>query len=198
MAVAIQRERTDGAEVLGGFQVERGLGLAVAAFGLERFLQLLPTLVGTEIAGLDQGDALLARKLLGTVADQHHVLGAVHDAARQQNRVLDRVHAGNRAGLAAGAIHDRRIQLVLAVVSEHRTAPGVELRRVLQHGNGGGHRIHRAAAARQHRMAGTQRALHRLTCLRLFVGRNIGFFHARTPMDHQHRRDGQRRAGTEQ
>ncbi len=198
MAVAVQRQRADGAEMLGGLQIQLGLRLAVAGLGLERFLQLLPALVGAEIGRVYQGDALLARERFSAVADQHHVLGAVHHAACQQDRVLDRVHAGNRTGLAAGAIHDGRVQFVPAVMGKHRTAASVELRRILQHGDGGGHCIHCTAATLQHRVPGTQCALHRLARLRLLVLRKAGFLHARATMDDQHRRGCKRRAGDEQ
>src|SRR5690606_21732684 len=70
----IQGNRTDGTEVgarrRGG---EQRMRLAVVA---QRLLQLLPALLGVEVPGFDQGDALLLREAFRTLAHHHHVARA--------------------------------------------------------------------------------------------------------------------------
>ena len=63
-------------------------------------------------------------------------------------------HRGHRAGARPAAVHDRRIELRVAVVVERRPAAGVELRVVLHHAHGGGHRIEARAAALEDGVAG--------------------------------------------
>ena len=52
-----------------------------------------------------------------------------HDS--EPDRVLDMRDPGHRAGRAIAPVHDRGVELVGAVVGEHRAAPGVEARIVL-------------------------------------------------------------------
>jgi hypothetical protein len=54
------------------------------------------------------------------------VPGFLHHGLRQQDRVAHPLHARHRARRLVRAIHDRRIQLVAAVVGEHCALAGVE------------------------------------------------------------------------
>ncbi len=67
--------------------------------------------------------------------------------------------AGDRAGIAIVALHQRGVEFVAAVGVEHRAEACVEARRILEHDDRGDDRIERAAAARQHRVAGIERAV---------------------------------------
>ena len=70
---------------------------------------------------IDQIDADRFRECLRAVADEHDMRGFLHHGAREQDRILDAVHAGDRAGAQRRAVHDRGVELVPAVVREHGT-----------------------------------------------------------------------------
>ena len=131
--------------------------MLVFRLGLERFLQFLPALVGVEIRRVDEFDANRLRECLGAGAGQHHVRRFLHDRSREQDRILDAAHTGDRAGAQGRAVHDRGVEFVVAVIGEHRALAGVEARRVLEYEDRLGDRIHAAAAAFQHRVAGIER-----------------------------------------
>ncbi|MCY1181651.1 hypothetical protein D9M73_221650 [compost metagenome] len=88
--------------MLCGFQV--GMRLAVRFF-LERTLQLLPAFFRAEVGRIDQRNLLLGGEHLRALAHHHHVRGMFHHRARQQDRVLHRVHAGHCARTQRGAVH---------------------------------------------------------------------------------------------
>ena len=74
-----------------------------------------------------------------------------------------------------------------AIVGEYRATACVELRRVLQHGDGGGHRIQRRLAGAQLGMARAQRRFQR-RARGGFLGRgHAGALDASAAMDHQQR-----------
>src|SRR5690606_1440962 len=51
---------------------------------------------------------------------------------REDDRILDRAQAGDGAGAERRAVHDRRIELVLAALVENGAFAGVEERRILE------------------------------------------------------------------
>ena len=122
MAVRIQRHRADGAEIgaLHGVPRLRPLpapGPRATAAGA----------VGVEIVGATRSiSGRVSANSSAPVAGQHHVLGMLHHRARQQDRVPDRGHAGDGAGAARVAFHDRGIEFVAALGIEHRALAGVE------------------------------------------------------------------------
>ena len=69
---------------------------------------------------------------------------------------------GDRARGAVGAAHHRRVEQHEAALVEHRAAPGVEHRVVLEHDHRGLGGVQRVAAVRQHRVAGLHGPLHAL------------------------------------
>ena len=188
LALRIQRQRADRAEVGLARQFQRRVRRLRLGFRGQRVLQLLPALLRAEVRRVDQFDALFGRERLGAVAHHHHVLRMLHHRTRQHDRVAHPVHAGDRAGAAAGAVHDRGIQFVAAVVGEHRAAGGVELRRVLQHPDRRGHRVQRRLAGLELRVAGAQCRLQRPARVGFLRRRQSGALHAGTAVDHQQRR----------
>ena len=69
-----------------------------------------------------------------------------HDDARQGNRALDPLHAGDGAAVARRAVHDGRIQFIRALAREYRTLTGIEELGLLHDLNGGNNRIKRCAS----------------------------------------------------
>ena len=61
--------------------------------------------------GRAQRQALLRSELLGSGADQHHVLARFEHLARQANGVADALDRGDRAGAERGAVHDHGVEL---------------------------------------------------------------------------------------
>jgi hypothetical protein len=92
------------------------------------------------------------------VADQQHVRRAFHDRTRRENRVARPENAGDRAGAAVAPVHHRGVHLLGSGAGEHRAASGIEQRVVLERDHRFGHRVERAAAARQDVASGGQRA----------------------------------------
>ncbi|UWX04843.1 O-acetyl-ADP-ribose deacetylase [Pseudoxanthomonas sp. NC8] len=187
-ALRVQGQRADRAEVGLARQFQQRAGRLRPGFLRQRLLQLLPAFLGTEVRRVDQFEALLGRKRFGTVADHHHVLRAVHHRPGERDRVAHPVHAGNRAGLAAGTVHQRGVQFVAAVMVEHGATAGVELRCILEDADRGGHRVHRRLAGLQLRVPGAQRRGQRLACFGFLGRRQAGAFDAGAAVDHQQRR----------
>ena len=150
MAGRIARHRTDRAVFHIG--IEPGLGMRFQLFELaQAFGRGKP-------GGIDRGNAVIARKVLGPRARQEYVRACLHHRARQLHRVARARYPGNSPRAAGLAIHDRRIKLVGAVIGEHRAAPGIEMRIILQRGHGHGYGIDGAATIRQHRAPGIERS----------------------------------------
>ena len=122
-----------------------------------QFLQLPPAFLGREPVGIDQVDPLFAREFLRPGPREQDVRAVFHHRARQPHRIADVGDARHRTGPARRPVHDRGVQFVDPVIGEHRSAPGVEQRIVLQHGHRRAHRVERRAARRQHRPAGIER-----------------------------------------
>ncbi len=123
----------------------------------KRLLQFIPALDSAEVLRLHQVETLRSRKFFRAATHQHHVQRMFHHRARQQDRILDAMHFRHRPGSERRAIHDRRIQCVLAVVGEYGALAGIEQRIILQHADGGGHRITWPLARFQLRIAVAQR-----------------------------------------
>jgi len=166
-AVLVECDRTHGTEVARRFQIRMGLA---AGFFLESLLQLLPALVGAEVRRVHQGDALACGEGFGTLPDHHHVRGMLHHGLGQQDRVAHALHAGHRAGLEGGAIHQRGIQFVAAIVGEHRAPACIEGGIVLEHGDRRGHGLQRRLPGCQGGMP-LHQGLLQGRARRLFLGR---------------------------
>ena len=92
----------------------------------------------------------------------------------------------HRPGLEGGAIHQRGVQLVAAVMGEYRALAGVEMGVVLEHGDRRGHRVQGRFAGSQLFMALAQ-GLFQHHADRYFIGRgHLAADHARAAMDQQH------------
>ena len=91
--------------------------------------------------------ALLDGKLLGTGANQHHVLAGFEHLARQANGVADALDRRYGAGPEARAIHDDGVELDVAFAVQVRTDAGIECGVVLQHHDGRFDGVERGAAA---------------------------------------------------
>ena len=113
-------------------------------------------MLGTEVPGIHLFQPLLDRKLIRAVARQHHVARFLHDRARQADGIPGAGHAGHRAGLARGAIHDGGIELVASVRREYRAPAGIKERIVLEHTDRGLDRIEARTPAIQHLRARLQ------------------------------------------
>ena len=103
--------------------------------------------------------ALFPREGVGAVARQHHVRGLLHHGAREAHRIPRARDAGDRAGAARAAVHDRGVELVAALGAEHRALAGIEQRIVLEHTHRGFHRIEAGPAGLEHARAGGQRRI---------------------------------------
>lgn len=79
------------------------------------------------------GNARLPCVAFSSFPRQHDPGCAIHDRARQQDRVAHGFHAGDRTGILRIPVHDRGIPLVLAVVGEDLAFSGMEVRIVLEH-----------------------------------------------------------------
>ncbi len=153
------------------------------ALVLERLLQLLPALFDVEVFGIDELDTDGLRELFGAVVDQHHVFGFFHDRAGQQDGILHAMHVRDRAGLARRAVHDRRIEFVLAIVVEHRAFARVEQRRILHDDDRFRHGIDAARAGLERVVAGVQRALELGAHGLLALGRDFAADYAGATVD---------------
>jgi hypothetical protein len=95
-------------------------------FLLQLLDQRLPAALGKKETWLHLLQAHLGRKAVGARANQHHIRRLLHHRARQADGVARAGDAGHRSCLQGCAIHDRRVQLVLALGGEDRAAPCVE------------------------------------------------------------------------
>lgn len=84
-------------------------------------------------------------KLLSAFGGKQHVFAVFQHRTRRQHRVADAADAGDGAGIAGTAVHHAGIQLVGALMGEHRTFTGVEQRALFQQPHRFGHRVQRAA-----------------------------------------------------
>ena len=155
---------------------------------LQRLLQLVPTLLGTEIGRINQVDALILAQTPLPGAGKHHVRRLVHHHARRQNRILHALYANHRASAQGVAVHDYGIQLVLAVVSKHRALASIEVRIVFEHNQRRCHRLNGRFASFELSVAITQLLGQRCANYLLLRRRHVVPNHASTTADHQERR----------
>jgi hypothetical protein len=92
-------------------------------------------------------EALAARERLGAVRRVQHVFAFIQHPPRDGDRMLERGQRANGASPKAAALHDRRIELQVAVAGQAATRGGVELRIVFQELDGALHGVERAATA---------------------------------------------------
>src|SRR5215472_1457842 len=130
---------------------------AVGALGAPRLFELALARLGAEIIARHEHHTLFQRKVLGALGHQQHVRALLHHEACQLYGVLYVPYAGHRPGARPGAVHDGRVELGVTIAVEHRAAPGVELRIVLQQPHCGDHRIEARATALEHVVAGIER-----------------------------------------
>ena len=123
---------------------------------------------------------------------EHDMRGPLHDGAGERDRMPNAGDASDRTGAARAPVHNRGVELDRAVGGEHGTAAGVELWRVLQHGDRGGDRVERAAAAGEDRSSSGERGTERGACRGLDRRRKGVAGHAARAAVH-----GQRPAGGE-
>ena len=147
----VERDGTDRAE----HRLAAGLLLAT-----QHALEFQPSTLGREVVVGHGLESLLERELFRAGAGKHDVRRPVHHQARELDRAAHVTHAGHRAGAKVAAVHDRRVEFVLAVRGEHRTAARVEERIVLEHLHGGDDRVEtrcRRARGRRNRRAARTR-----------------------------------------
>ena len=106
-------------------------------------------------------DAHQSCELFRTFTHQQHMLGALHDQARQRDRVLDGAHSGDGSAAQSRTIHDGRIKFVFALLIEDGTFAGVEVRIVLQDAHHRFADIHGACTIGEHGLSMAQRDLQR-------------------------------------
>jgi hypothetical protein len=108
------------------------VGIELAAGGQHSF-QLGAALLGLKPAIVDGLESMLACELLRTFERQQDVTAFLHHRPRQADRAANRPEARYRSGVAAGAVHDRRVEVDGAVVVERAAAAGIEHRVILEH-----------------------------------------------------------------
>jgi hypothetical protein len=96
------------------------------AFFGDGFLQLIPPKLNVEIGRINDLQAHLGGKGIGTLAHQHHMRAFHHYGVRSSDGVAYCRNRGNRTCHARGTIHDRRIQFNAAGITEHRALAGIE------------------------------------------------------------------------
>lgn len=111
---------------------------------------------GVEVAGFREFEPLRGGERIGARAGEQHVLARLHHAPRGEHRVAHAGRAADRTGAERRAVHDRRVEFVLAFGRIHGAAPGVEQRAVLEHPHRDGDGVERAAAIGQHALRGLQ------------------------------------------
>ena len=117
-----------------------------ATLPAQSLLQGAPARLGMEIAGLGEGEPLLAGQRQRALADQQHVRRVLHDGPRRQHRVSRSEDAGDGTGPPLPPFHHRGVHFLGAGGGEHGAAAGIEQRVVLERDDGGGHRVERGAA----------------------------------------------------
>jgi len=112
---------------------------------------------GKKIFGSDAAKPLIDRESFGRRPDQQHVIGLLHHAAGDRDRIAGGTNAGDGTGPQIAAIHDRGIQFEGPLDRHHRPPSGVEQRIVLEHANRFLDGIQRRASFAQDRRASRQR-----------------------------------------
>ena len=108
-------------------------------------LQRVPTALREKIVGVGKGQIRGAGDIERIWADQHHMVRVLHHRAGGADGVARAKDAAHRTGGAGGTVHDGSVHFLFALGGEHRPAPRVEQRCVLQCAYGGSHRVNRTA-----------------------------------------------------
>lgn len=109
---------------------------------------------GGEVCEGLEGEAFSSQEIEGGGAGEHDVGGALHDEACGLDGVARAEYAGEGAELGGAAVHDGGVHLDRAGAGEDGAAAGVEVRIVLEGGDGGDHGVDRAAAGGQDVLGG--------------------------------------------
>ncbi len=99
---------------------------------------------------IDRLEPALPREAVRAVPHEEHVLALQH-LAREADRVLDPVHARDRADVEVAAVHQRRVHLDAPLAVEHAPEAGVERGVVLEVRDGGLHGVEGAAVVAEDR-----------------------------------------------
>src|SRR5690606_38694000 len=97
-----------------------------------RFLESGAAALGAEVAGIDELDPVPLRESERALADQERVRRTLEHETRKDDRVLHGAQPCHRARVERRAVHDRRIELVLAALVVDRALARVEERRILE------------------------------------------------------------------
>jgi hypothetical protein len=101
-------------------------------------------MLGKEIHLLE---SLLYREPACAIADDHDVIGVVHDGFGESRNVFNTAHGGHRSGAMGGAMHDTGIKLDFALfVRETAVAHGILFGVVFDNSDRGDDGIERVAA----------------------------------------------------
>ncbi len=85
-------------------------------------------------------------------------MGALlHDRPGRADRGPGRTQPGDGAAAAVAPVHDRRVQLDMAVIGQHASSPGVEAGILFQDARRRLDRVERVATRRQDRLARIER-----------------------------------------
>src|SRR4051794_26371118 len=112
--------------------------------------------IGHEPFGVGELERHVGGELLRALADEQHVRGFLHDRPRQRDRAADARDARAGAGLAARAVHDGGVHLDASLGCQHRPAPRVEQRGLLEHADSRLRRVERRPAASEQLVTGQQ------------------------------------------
>ena len=108
-----------------------------------QFFKLAATFGRFEIRLVCQIELFLGHKLIGTRPGEHDMGAGLHHAPRGTDRIARHGCSGDCTGVARLAVHDRGVEGNTAFISQHRAAPGVEVRIVFERDNSGFHGIQR-------------------------------------------------------
>jgi len=147
----------------------------------EQVVDLLEPIGGGIIVGRDLLQPLFAAELVGASAREHDMRAMVLDRAGQQDRVFRAADPGDRAGRQVAAVHDAAVELVGLVPGEDRALAGVEIGVIFHRDDGGGDRVHRAAAVVQDLRADGQRLVQRGPDFCILLGRDLVAFEGAGP-----------------
>ena len=103
---------------------------------------------GNQVGGIAEGNARLARELLGARADQQHVRAGQH-SPRHHDRILDTLHARDGADVEVLAIHHAAIELDAPIAGQHTTSTCVETGIIFERGDRRLHGVERRATRGQ-------------------------------------------------
>src|SRR5690606_29406259 len=136
-------------------------------FALLRRLEGRAAPLRAEVSLIDQLDSVPLGERERALAAQEHVRRVLEHETGEDDRILHRAEPGHGAGAERRAVHDRRIELVLAALVEDRAFTGVEERRILEPLDGILDGIERRGAAAEPRRSRSEHVGKRGTDLRV-------------------------------